>query len=178
IGLYFEENGIATSEELFELDKKEKEDSYTLEGKKFDFLEDKPKNLGLEGYLFPDTYEIFYEEGIEDIVRRMLDNFGRKLTLELEEEITSQGKSIFEIVIMAIGGELHADEEVVLIEQEGSKREYIWGINLYPEKSIEEWIEFDSVINLKPSFDNRSREVDNPEIKKKIKNIVEKLVSE
>ena len=28
--------------------------------------------------------------------------------------------------IMAIGGELHADEEVLLMEQEGSKREHIW----------------------------------------------------
>lgn len=78
--------------------------------------------------------------------------------------------------IMAIGGELHADEEVLLIEQEGSKREYVWGINIYPEKTGEEWIEFDSVINLKPSFGNRSRGVDNPKIKRKIIKIVEKLV--
>lgn len=80
--------------------------------------------------------------------------------------------------IMAVGGELHADEEVLLMEQEGSKREHIWGINLYPEKTGEDWIEFDSVINLKPSFGNRSRGVDNPEIQKKIRNIVEKLVSQ
>jgi len=78
--------------------------------------------------------------------------------------------------IMAIGGEMHADEEVILIEQEGSKREHTWGINLYPEKSGEELIEFNSIINLKPSFGNRSRDVDNPEIKKKIRNIVEKLI--
>lgn len=80
--------------------------------------------------------------------------------------------------IMAIGGEMHADEEVVLMEQEGSKREHVWGINLYPEKTDEDWLEFDSVINLKPSFGNRSRGVDNPEIQKKISNIVEKLVSQ
>ncbi len=78
--------------------------------------------------------------------------------------------------IMAIGGELHADEEVLLIERESSKREDIWGINLYPEKTGEDWVEFDSVINLKPSFGNRSRDVDNPDIKKKIRNIVEKLI--
>ncbi len=112
IGRYLEEKGMFTAEELFELDEKEKKDSYfsspsqisqgeTWEGKEFDFLEDKPKSLGLEGYLFPDTYEIFPEEGIEDIVRRMLDNFDRKLTTELEEDIVSQGKSIFEIVTMA-----------------------------------------------------------------------------
>jgi hypothetical protein len=80
--------------------------------------------------------------------------------------------------IMAIGGEMHADEEVVLMEQEGSKREYTWGINLYPEKSGEALIEFDSIVNLKPSFGNRSRGIDNPEIKEKIRNIVEKLVSQ
>ena len=78
--------------------------------------------------------------------------------------------------IMAVGGEMHADEEMVLMEQEGSKREYTWGINLYLEKTSDDWIEFDSVINLKPSFGNRSRDVDNPEIQKKIRNIVEKLV--
>lgn len=79
--------------------------------------------------------------------------------------------------IMAIGGGMHADEEVVLMEQEGSKREHTWGINLYPEKSREELIEFNSIVNLKPSFGNRSRGVDNSEIKERIRNIVEKLVS-
>ena len=78
--------------------------------------------------------------------------------------------------IMAIGGEMHADEEVVLMEQEGSKREHTWGVNLYPGKKGEEMIEFDSIINLKPSYGNRSRDVDNSEIKEKIRNIVEKLV--
>lgn len=78
--------------------------------------------------------------------------------------------------IMAIGGELHSDEEVALMEQEGAKREYTWGINLYPKKTGNDWIEFDSVINLKPSFGNRSRGVENPEIQKKIQNIVQKLV--
>ena len=78
--------------------------------------------------------------------------------------------------IMAIGSELHADGEVVLIEQKRSEREHTWGINLYPEIASDEWIEFDSVINLKPSYGNRSRGVDNPEIQKKIRNVVEKLV--
>jgi len=80
--------------------------------------------------------------------------------------------------IMAVGGEMHADEEVILMEQEGSKREHTWGINLYPEKKGEEMIEFDSIINLKPFFGNRSRGVDGPEIQNKIRNIVEKLVSQ
>jgi len=78
--------------------------------------------------------------------------------------------------IIAIGGELHADEEVALIEQKGSKCEHTWGINLYPGKSGEDLIEFDSVINLKPSFDNRSRGINNSVIREKIRNIVERFI--
>ena len=78
--------------------------------------------------------------------------------------------------IMAVGGELHADGEALLIEKEGSKSESVWGINLYPGKISEDWIEFDSVINLKPAFGNRSRGIDNLEIQKKIRNIIGKLV--
>ena len=80
--------------------------------------------------------------------------------------------------IMAVGGELHADEEVVLTEKEGSKREHTWGINIYPKKSESEWIEFDSMINLKPHYNNRSRDVESSEIREKIKSIVRKLIIE
>lgn len=78
--------------------------------------------------------------------------------------------------IMAVGGELHADEEVLLTEKEGSKREHTWGINLYPQKSSEDWIEFDSMINIKPFLGNRSRNVENKITRQKIKEIVANLV--
>lgn len=78
--------------------------------------------------------------------------------------------------IMAIGGEFHSDEEVLLMEQAGSKREHTWGINLYPDIADEEWVEFDSLINLKPAFGNRSRGIDDLEVQKKIRNIIEKLI--
>ncbi|MEK7193308.1 MAG: DUF5674 family protein [Patescibacteria group bacterium] len=78
--------------------------------------------------------------------------------------------------VMAIGGELHADEETVLTEQCQSKREHTWGINLYQEKKEDEWIEFDSMINLKPQHGNRSRSVENPEIREAIVAIVNKLI--
>lgn len=79
--------------------------------------------------------------------------------------------------IMAVGGELHMDEEVLLIEEEGSKQEQVWGVNLYPEKSGDEFIEFDSMINLKPMSGNRSRGVDAPDIQEKIRMIVAQLVA-
>lgn len=77
--------------------------------------------------------------------------------------------------IIAIGGELHADEEVLLSEN-GSKRENTWGINLYPEKSKDDWIEFDSMINIKPQYNNRSRGIEDVSIQKQIKSIVNKLI--
>ncbi len=80
--------------------------------------------------------------------------------------------------IMAVGGELHADEEVLLMEKENSRRENTWGINIYPKKTRDEWIEFDSMINIKPSLGNRSRNVENPETKRVIKKIVEKLITD
>jgi len=79
--------------------------------------------------------------------------------------------------IMALGGELHADEEALLAETEGSQREATWGINLYPDKDEAGWIEFDSMVNIKPAYGNRSRDIESPEIRAKIKEIVSKLIS-
>ena len=78
--------------------------------------------------------------------------------------------------IIAIGGEMHADEEAILAEKYGSKRDNVWGINLYPEKSDSEWIEFDSMINIKPQNGNLSRGVDDGLIQEKIKQIIKSLI--
>ena len=67
----------------------------------FDFLKEVPENSNLEGFLFPDTYEFFYGEKAEEIARKMLTNFGQKINAELRKEIERQGKSIYQIVIMA-----------------------------------------------------------------------------
>ena len=68
-----------------------------------------------------------------------------------------------------------AAEEALLLEN-GSKQHDLWGINIYPEINDENWIEFDSMINLRPSQENRSRGVDNPQIRKQILEIVNNLV--
>ena len=67
----------------------------------FSFLSDKPKNLSLEGYLFPDTYEVKKGAGSEDIIKKILNNFDKKLNSDLRTEIKNQGKSIFEIITIA-----------------------------------------------------------------------------
>ncbi len=77
--------------------------------------------------------------------------------------------------IMVIGGELHADEEALLLEN-GSRQQDLWGINIYPEIEDEGWIEFDSLINLRPSQGNRTRGIDNSEIRGKIIEIVDCLI--
>lgn len=74
--------------------------------------------------------------------------------------------------IMAVGGEFHADGEVALMEQEGARRDHTWGINLYPAKTGDEFIEFDSMINIKPALGNRSRTVEDAEIRERIEEIV------
>jgi len=78
--------------------------------------------------------------------------------------------------IMAIDGELHADEEALLLEN-SSEQKNLWGINIYPELSGEDFIEFDSMINLRPAQGNKSRGVDNTEIRNNILAGVNKLIA-
>jgi len=67
----------------------------------FNFLRDAPEEAGLEGFLFPDTYQFSYDASAKNIIRIMLNNFSKKLTLDLQNEISRQGKSTFEIITMA-----------------------------------------------------------------------------
>jgi len=77
--------------------------------------------------------------------------------------------------VMAIGGELHSDEESALLD-DGSRQADLWGINLYPGETGESWIEFDSMINVRPSQGNASRDVLDEELRAKIRAIVTALV--
>lgn len=85
-----------------------------------------------------------------------------KAVVDVEEEI------------MAVDAELHSDEEDSLIKND-SKQENLWGINLYPDKTGDEFLEFDSMINVRPSFGNKSRGVDDLKTQQRIKKIVSKL---
>lgn len=84
---------------------------------KFSFLKEKPANLGLEGYLFPDTYEIGQAKGPEQIIEMMLANFDKKMTLDLRAEANRQSKTIFEIITMAslIEKEVRIQEDKELV---------------------------------------------------------------
>jgi hypothetical protein len=77
--------------------------------------------------------------------------------------------------IMAVGGELHSDEEALLLDR-GSKQESLWGINIYPAKPAAERVEFDSMINVRPSRNNLSRGVEDPATRERILRVVSKLI--
>jgi hypothetical protein len=76
---------------------------------------------------------------------------------------------------MVVDASLHADEEALLLSDESNQSD-LWGINLYPELTGQDFIEFDSMINLRPGQGNNSRGVDNPKIKAEIINLVSTLV--
>lgn len=99
-----------------------------------------------------------------EMAKNMFGNFV-KAVVDVEKEI------------LAVDAELHADLEALLLEQ-GSKQENLWGINLYPELKRANFVEFDSMINVKPRQENRSRSVENQETRDKIISIVNKLVAE
>ena len=77
--------------------------------------------------------------------------------------------------IMLLDADMHADQEAELLAG-GSAQTDLWGINLYPELPGTDWLEFDSMINLRPSFGNRSRGVDDPDTRARIVELVQKLV--
>ena len=78
--------------------------------------------------------------------------------------------------LLALDAELHSDLEGMLLD-EGSLQENLWGINLYPEMEDEDFLEFDSLINIRPRQGNRSRDVENEETREKIRAIVNKFIA-
>ncbi len=103
IGAYLEQQGMGTKREFFEVAGKEckMQNEKCKMVNEFDFLKDKPASVGLEGYLFPDTYRVAKSAKAEEMVRVMLENFDKKLTEEMRKDIAAQGNSIFDIVRMA-----------------------------------------------------------------------------
>lgn len=103
---------------------------------------------------------------LDELKKMSVKMFGNmvKAVVDIEKEI------------MVVDAGMHADEEQLLLEAD-SQQENLWGVNLYPESfPADTWIVFDSMINLRPSYGNRTRGVDNPQIQEKIRIVVKKLV--
>lgn len=79
--------------------------------------------------------------------------------------------------LIALDAELHSDLEAMLLNQ-GSEQKSLWGFNLYPELEDEDFLEFDSLINIRPAQGNRSRGVEDKHIQQKIKDLMTKWIRE
>ncbi|KKR79331.1 MAG: hypothetical protein UU24_C0011G0011 [Candidatus Nomurabacteria bacterium GW2011_GWA2_40_9] len=76
---------------------------------------------------------------------------------------------------VALGGDYHIEDSEVLTDS-GSKFENVWGFNIRFEENLEGVLEFDSMVNIKPNLENKSRGVENPEIVKKATEIIYKFI--
>lgn len=103
--------------------------------------------------------------------------FDKKVLLEMQThyfgDMVKGVVDIFERKL-ALDAEMHADLETLLL-QEGSLQKNLWGINLYPEMEGEDFLEFDSLINIRPNQGNRSRGIEDPAIQDAIKEIIAAL---
>ena len=100
---------------------------------------------------------------LKEMAKKMHDNLVKAM-VDVEKKI------------MAVDAGLHADLMEFLIETENSEPKNVWGINIFPDKTGEELIEFDSMMNIKPAFNNRTRGVDDADTREKITDIVNKLI--
>lgn len=125
MGFAFENKGMFQAEELWEVAGFPAVDYSKPSGlerpldfsPKFSFLKGKPDSVGLEGYLFPDTYQIGQSQQMEEIIEMMLANFDKKMTMDLKAEINRQGKTIFEVITMAslVEKEVQTSEDKELV---------------------------------------------------------------
>jgi hypothetical protein len=81
-----------------------------------------------------------------------------------------------ELGIVGLGGELHSDIEETLLSN-GSSQQDLWGINIYPHESWPEMVEFDSLINIRPRQNNRSRSVEDETLRQRIIELIDRMVT-
>lgn len=115
-----------------------------------------PAILILDRRIAPDALRVLVAHWFQDMVKYVVD--------------VSQDR-------IAVGGELHADAELVLIEA-GSRQQDIWGANYYPGRGREGCVEFTSLINVSPGRGNRGMEVADPALRARIQALTWSLIGE
>ena len=102
---------------------------------------------------------------VEDLMRLVKDGYGDmvKFVVDIERER------------IAIGGDLHADEEAALLES-GSRQKDLWGGNYYPGKGPEGCIEYTSLINIRPNMENPGMELSIEPARTRMRELVHRLV--
>ncbi len=86
-----------------------------------------------------------------------------------------KGVADVKLGLLAVDAELHADLESMLLDN-GSELENLWGFNLYPDETGDDFIEFDSLINIRAWQGNRSRDVEDENVRKQIKDLISKYI--
>ena len=109
------------------------------------------------------------------LVRSRIDH--AVLTKLAKESYGEMIKGVVDVTreLVALGGELHADAQAALL-QDGSRPEDIWGFNVYVEKPRQQRMDYTSFINVRPSSGNRSMEIQDHVLRKRIRTIVDSLV--
>ncbi len=107
-----------------------------------------------EEKLSPEVLRRLVADGFEDMVKYVVD--------------VKRG-------VIAIGGELHADAEKVLIE-DGSSQPDLWGANFHPSRPPEKRIVYTSLINIRPRAGNRGMELLDPDLRRRVRELSERLI--
>jgi hypothetical protein len=115
-----------------------------------------PEIVILEERIDPEVLRTLVQRHFEDMVKFVVD---------------------VERGVAAIGGELHADEEALLLER-GSRQENLWGANYYPGRDPEGCIEYTSLINIRPAQGNRSMVIGDEAIRARVREIAYALIGE
>lgn len=122
---------------------------------------------------------IFYNSLLYNALMKLVD---KKITRSELKKMSSRMfgglvKAVVDIKknIMVVDGAMHADEEKYLLDI-GSSQDDLWGINFYPELNGDDFIEFDSIINIRPKINNFSRDIKDKSIRETIVKIIDQLV--
>lgn len=102
----------------------------------------------------------------EELVKITKENYGNMVKVDVD---IRQG-------VLTIGGEWHSEGQELLVNKEGSSGEDVWGVDFYPWRELENRIEYNSLINIKPAIGHREMEIKDSEIKQKMRSIIEKLL--
>ena len=104
----------------------------------------------------------------EPIKKSDLSNLDFILNSEMIKAVVDVEKEL-----LAVDAEMHSDLEQLLLKN-GSSQDNLWGINLWFKEDGDDFIEFDSMINIRPRQNNHSRDVENSEVRTKIRRVVSK----
>jgi hypothetical protein len=114
----------------------------------------------------PDIVVLENEPVAPQVLRELADRF----FVDMVKYVADIGRGV-----VALGGELHADGEALLLES-GSRQEDLWGANYYPGSGPDDCIEFTALINIRPSQGNRSMVIEDEEVRARVREVTLRLV--